>query len=154
MRDQPVEPARIRQGLKRCPECGTTVTAETETCGVCGANLLDVPDQPVETAVAEEEKIEATDQARLKRKDTAEARRPQYLRLTLAVAGVLFWVVAIATYPLGPGFTFSRYGSSICASGTYRCVPLFNWTLIMAGLACLTTAIDPLNFLWSPTVED
>jgi hypothetical protein len=120
--------------LKRCPKCGTIAKTETQTCGACGADLRDVPDELIQTAAAEEERAEATDQARLKRKETAQARRHRYVPLTLVIAGVIFWMVAIVTYLQGPG------------------TANFYWMLVLviAGIACVIAAVDPFDSFFPP----
>ena len=101
---------------------------------MCGADLWNIQDEPMDamvTVAAAEARIEAGNEARLERKEVAQAKRFQYLRLGLALLGIVFWIVAVG------GFEFTFHG-----------IPILGVTLAGAGLACVATAVDPSGYFW------
>src|SRR6266571_2151944 len=79
--------------MKRCPGCGTILKGDSSRCGVCGADLWQVQDEPLEAVVHEEQGLEAEADHRLSRSELASARRMMMGRLAVYVVTALMIVL-------------------------------------------------------------
>ena len=77
----------LEQGrdMKRCPECGAIASGDSDSCAICGADLFQVPEEPLGEAVHEEEKLETAAADQLMTRELASARRIMMARLVVYV---------------------------------------------------------------------
>ena len=99
--------------------------------------MSSVEEQPLGEAVREEEEKEAAEEKILDRKELSAQRKQGIPRLILGIAGVAFMIWAVLVT------LFEPQGEIILG---YRW-PYLAYTLLAAGIACLTTAISPGSFL-------
>jgi hypothetical protein len=138
--------------MKRCPNCGTIVTGDSNRCGVCGAVLFLAQEEPLEEAVKEQQREETAAESKLMKKEWSKTQR-------LVIGKSIVWAASAILVFLGlfvviihpdwiprpsPGTGLSCYSARTCAGSVLHSLSAFGVSILIAVLAIGTIAL----FIW------
>ena len=122
--------------MRKCPKCGAIVS-ETGKCGICGADLWDTRDEPLEDAVREQEASESSESERLDLKEADEAEKWALKGLFLTIVGITLTLSGLLVILYLPNLLAIHLCFRGGTCGSYGA----GWYIFALGIATLLTLI-------------